>query len=211
MGSLESLTLLALLLSFSLGALAETSNDAATRANDEVKPSKATDDIEPQQRSRSRYGCCGAYAFGRCSACCSRPQAVDTKAVEVNDVKPQQRGRGGCRYGCCDSYAFGRCSVCCSLSQAQAVIKAVEAVEPQQRGLGGCRYGCCGYSLYGQCSYCCRSAQSMFIAGFLVVEPQQRSRCRCGCCGSYAYGQCSACCSKKMATEEGEKKEEAKT
>ncbi|CAN7007708.1 unnamed protein product [Brassica rapa subsp. trilocularis] len=29
---------------------------------------------------------------------------------------------------------------------------------------------------------------------------------RYGSCGSYAYGQCNACCSKKMATEEEEKK-----
>nr|VDC90021.1 unnamed protein product [Brassica oleracea] len=190
MGSLKSLTLLALLLSFSLGVFAETSNDSATHANDEVKPSEATDAIEPQQRGGCRYGCCGAYAFGRCSACCSRPQtveAVETKTVEVNDVEPQQR-RG------------------CSLSQAQAVLEGVEAVEPQQQGHGGCRYGCCGYWRYGRCSYCCRSAQ----AESEVVEPQQRSRCRYGCCGSYAYGQCSACCSKKMATEEEEKKEEAK-
>ncbi|KAJ4906661.1 hypothetical protein Rs2_10319 [Raphanus sativus] len=204
MGSLKSLTLLALLLSFSLGVFAETSNDAATHANDEVKPSEATDAIEPQQRGGCRYGCCGAYAFGRCSACCSRPKAVeamDTKAVEVIDVEPQQRGRGGCRYGCCGSYAFGRCSACCSLSQAQAVVEAVEGVEPQQRGRGGCRYGCCGSYAFGRCSACCSLSQAQAVVE-AEVEPQQRSRCRYGCCGSYAYGQCSACCSKKTTQEE---------
>ncbi|KAF8094371.1 hypothetical protein N665_0364s0002 [Sinapis alba] len=148
MGSLKSLTLFALLLSFSLGVFAETSNDAAIHAKDEVKPSEATDAIEPQQRGGCRYGCCGASSYGRCSACCTRPQAVETTSSEVNDVEPQQRGRGGCRYGCCGYWRYGRCSYCCRSAQAES-----EVVEPQQRG--GCRYGCCGSYAHGQCSACC--------------------------------------------------------
>ncbi|ESQ52845.1 hypothetical protein EUTSA_v10017768mg [Eutrema salsugineum] len=222
MGSLKSLALLALLFTFSFAVFADTSNDA-THAKNDVNPSEATDAIEPQQRGRGgcRYGCCGSYAFGRCSACCSLSQAqaqaeaveaaeaIETEAVDANAVEPQQRGRGGCRYGCCGSYAFGRCSACCSLSQAQAEAEAeetVEAVEPQKRLGGGCRYGCCGPWRYGRCIYCCRSPQ----AEAEVVEPQRVRSCRYGCCGSYAFGQCSACCSKKMATEEEKKKDEAK-
>ncbi|KAL0775416.1 LOW QUALITY PROTEIN: hypothetical protein Bca101_040568 [Brassica carinata] len=141
MGNLKSLALLALLFSLSLAVFADTSNDAATHAKEEVKPSEATDAIAPQQRG-CRYGCCGAYAYGQCAACCSRPQAAEAE-TEANDVvvEPEQRGRGGCRYGCCGSYAFGRCSACCSKAQAEEAMKteAVEenAVEPQQRG-GGC-------------------------------------------------------------------------
>ncbi|CAH2058558.1 unnamed protein product [Thlaspi arvense] len=266
MKTLKSLALLALLFSLSLAVFADTSNDA-THAKDEVKPSEATDTIEPQQRGGCRYGCCGSYAFGRCSACCSRPQnaeaepeaeaeskevvvepqhAVEANAVEDNAVEPQQRGGGGCRYGCC-GWRGGRCAYCCRSPQAETE-EAVEAVEPQQRGGGGCRYGCCGWRgrrctyccrspqaeteteeaveavepqqgwggggcRYGccgwrgrRCTYCCRSPQ----AETEVVEPQQVRRCRYGCCGSYVFGQCSACCSKKMATEEENKKEEAK-
>ncbi|KAH0887240.1 hypothetical protein HID58_063336 [Brassica napus] len=209
MGNLKSLALLALLFSFSLAVFADTSKDAATHAKEEVKPSEATDAIAPQQRG-CRYGCCGAYAYGQCAACCSRPQAAEAE-TEANDVvvEPEQRGRGGCRYGCCGSYAFGRCSACCSKAQAEEAMKteAVEenAVEPQQRG-GGCRYGCCGSWRYGRCSYCCRGPQ----AEAEVVEPQQIRRCRYGCCGRYPYARCSVCCTKKMATEEETKTEEAK-
>ncbi|KAF3579736.1 hypothetical protein DY000_02035779 [Brassica cretica] len=138
MGNLKSLALLALLFSLSLAVFADTSNDAV---KEEVKPSEATDAIAPQQRGCSRpqaaeakteasdvvvepeqrgrggcrYGCCGSYAFGRCSACCSKAQAEEamkTEAVEENAVEPQQRG-GGCRYGCCGSWRYGRCSYCC--------------------------------------------------------------------------------------------------
>ncbi|KAF8051013.1 hypothetical protein N665_1821s0007 [Sinapis alba] len=149
MGNLKSLALLALLLSLSLAVFADTSNDAATHAKEEVKSSEATDAIEPQQRG-CRYGCCGASAYGQCAACCSRPQAaeaVKTEAVEENAVEPQQRG-GGCRYGCCGSWRYGRCSYCCRSPQAEA-----EVVEPQQ--VRRCRYGCCGRYPYPRCSVCC--------------------------------------------------------
>ncbi|KAL1220758.1 Late embryogenesis abundant protein M10 [Cardamine amara subsp. amara] len=147
MGSLKSLTLLALLFSLSLAVIADTSNDA-THAKDEVKPSEETDAIEPQQGGRGgcRYGCCGSYAYGQCSACCSRPQAVEAKAeankqpqaveakAEGNDVvvEPQQWWPGGCRYGCCGVLRRnGRCSYCCRRPQDE-INEAVEAVEPQQ-------------------------------------------------------------------------------
>ncbi|KFK36978.1 hypothetical protein AALP_AA4G196700 [Arabis alpina] len=197
MRSLKSLALLAFLLSFSLAVFADTSNDA-THAKDEVKPNEAADVIETQQRG-CRYGCCGAYAYGQCAACCSKAQAAEAETkTEAKDVvaEPEQRGRRGCRYGCCGSYAYGRCSACCSLSQAQAKVEAVEVVEPQQRYTGGCRNGCCGSGSFGRCK-CCKSPQ----AEAEVVEPQQRRGCRYGCCGSYAYGQCSACCPRKMTKE----------
>lgn len=68
-------------------------------AKDEVKPSEATDAIEPQQRCGGGrcgcpYGCCG-WRYGRCIYCCRRPQAVESleaEAVEANGVEPQQRG-----------------------------------------------------------------------------------------------------------------------
>ncbi|XP_019100558.1 PREDICTED: keratin-associated protein 5-2-like [Camelina sativa] len=226
MGNLKSLALLALLFSLSLAVFADTSTDA-THAKDDVKPSTdATDAVEPQQRGRGgcRYGCCGSFAYGRCSACCSQPQTAEVEA-EANDVvvEPQQGwGGGGCRYGCCGGWWAGRCRYCCSRSQAEEA-ENVEAnvVEPQQRGggggggggfgggRGGCRYGCCGGWWRGRCRYCCTS-QAEANEVVETVEPQQRRGCRYGCCGSYAYGQCSACCSKKMGTEGETKKAEAK-
>ncbi|KAL0740047.1 hypothetical protein Bca4012_081560 [Brassica carinata] len=133
MGSLKSLALLALLFSLSLAVFADTSNDAATHAKEEVKPSEATDAIEPQQRG-CRYGCCGSYAFGRCSACCRRPQAeeaveaVKTEAAEENAVEPQQIRR--CRYGCCGRYPYPRCSVCCTKKMATEEEKKTEEAKP---------------------------------------------------------------------------------
>ncbi|CAN8287018.1 unnamed protein product [Cochlearia groenlandica] len=232
MRSLKSLALLAfLLLSLSLSVFADTSKEA-THAKDEVKPSEATDDIEPQQRRRDgcRWGCCGSSAFGRCSACCPRPQAVDedqTKSSDVavepqqidevkpsettDDIEPQQRGRDGCRWGCCGSSAFGRCSACCPRPQAveaKTDSKDDVAVEPQQRGRGGCRYGCCNWR-YGKCAYCCKSPHDEAKADdHEVVEPQQRRGCRYGCCGSYAFNRCSYCCPRKVASEEEKRKEE---
>ncbi|KAL1195122.1 Late embryogenesis abundant protein M10 [Cardamine amara subsp. amara] len=196
MGSLKSLTLLALLFSLSLAVIADTSNDAA-HAKDEVKPSEETDAIEPQQGGRGgcRYGCCGSYAYGQCSACCSRPQAVEAKAeankqpqaveakAEGNDVvvEPQQWWPGGCRWGCC-GWFYGRCNFCCLGPQAVESLEpeAVEAnaVEPQQRWGGrGCRYGCCGVlRRNGRCSYCCRRPQDEINEAVEAVEPQQSEK-----------------------------------